>query len=76
MSIELVMPLRHLILRCPLFLWVTGSLMWVVHPGSGSAYDHNGPQRGARYTKGSIPLEESASRATYWEMAEPATDET
>ena len=79
MSIELVMPLNHLIPCCPLFLWVTGyfvSLMLVVHLGSGRSYGPQWSSKGAKCTKGSIHLEESASRANYWEMAESATDET
>ena len=78
MSIELVMPLNHLILCCPLFL-VTSysvSLMLVVHLGSGRSYGPQWSSKEAKYTKGSIHLEESASRANYWEMAESAPDET
>ena len=52
------------------------SLMLVVHLGSGRSYGPQWSSKGAKYTKGSIHLEESASRANYWEMAESTTDET
>ena len=52
------------------------SLMLVVHLGSGRSYGPQWSSKGAKYTKGSIHLEETASRANYWEMAESTTDET